>query len=150
MITNKEQFGFQGLTVKGITVHNTGSFLTAKECYEAMETAKNSRGTHYFVDCNEVIQAMPLDWCVYHTGMGVDWACKHTIAIEICQSLNDYETYMQAQNRAVELMKQLMEQYGLTTKNIYFHHDFRANTYCPHRILDMYGTKANWIKEVFG
>lgn len=111
MIKNKEQFGFKGLKVKGITIHNTGNALSAQENYDIMATSKDSRGTHYFVDENEAIKAMPLNWCVYHTGMGIDWACKHTISIEICRS--QHSSYLSAEQNAMRticlLVKILME-----------------------------------------
>lgn len=146
MIENKEQFGIPGLTVRGITVHNTGNNLSAMENYDIMESTKTSAGTHFFVDENEVIQAMPLDWCVFHTGMGVDWACRNTIAIEICRSQSDRRVYKAAEERAVLLIKRLMEEYHLTNKDIYFHNDFNRRTYCPHRILTEWGTKKNWVR----
>lgn len=145
MITNKEQFGIPGLVIRGITVHNTGNRWNALENMDWMETTMSSAGTHFFVDDKEIIQAMPLDWCVFHTGMGVDWACKYTIAIEICQSQSEMRIYRKAEERAVNLMKDLMEEYHLTTKDIYFHNDFNRHTYCPHRILEQWGSKKQWI-----
>lgn len=144
MIENKGQFGFPGLEVKGITIHNTGNELSAAENYALMEHSSDSRGTHYFVDEFEVIQAMPLDWCVYHTGMAKDWACQHTIAIEICRSQSDLQTYLKAERKAVNLVKQLLRQYGLNKRAVYFHRDFNPKTYCPHRIFEEYTTKKDW------
>ena len=149
MIENKEQFGYPGLEVKGITIHNTGNALSAEECYSIMENSTDSRGTHYFVDEYEVIQAMPEDWCVYHTGMAKDWACKHTIAIEICRSQSDLQTYLKAERKAVRLIKKLLKKYNLTTKDIYFHKDFNSKTYCPHRIFEEYTTKKDWKARYF-
>ena len=97
-------------------------------------------------DENEVIQAMPLNYCVYHTGMGIDWACKHTLAIEIARSQSSL--YPKAEEKAVEYIKYLMERYKLTKDDIYFHNDFNQRTYCPHRILDQY-TKKQWIERWF-
>lgn len=149
MIQNKEQYGFQGLDVKGITIHNTGNESKAWELEEIMETTMMNNATHYFVDDTEVIQVMPLDWCVYHTGMAVDWACKHTIAIEICRSQSDIQTYLKAEQRAVNLIKELMTTYNLDTSKIYFHKDFNSRTYCPHRILDLYKTKKEFLRRYF-
>lgn len=147
MVTNKEQFGIPGLEVKGITIHNTGNSLSAKEICESLERSVFNNGAHYFVDDEETIQFMPLDWCVFHTGMGIDWACKHTIAIEICKSQSDLETYEKAQKRAIKLIKKLMKEYDIDTSKIYFHNDFKRTTYCPHRILDLYKTKKEFIRR---
>lgn len=149
MIDNKEQFGFPGLDVQGITVHNTGNALSAVENYAWMEQTKTSQGCHFFVDEYNVIQAMPTSWCVWHTGKANDWACKHTIAIEICRSRSDEELYLKAEKRAVALIETLMTEYNLTPSEIYFHQDFNKTTYCPHRILDKYGSKKNWKARYF-
>lgn len=149
MVTNKEQFGFEGLDVQGITIHNTGNEFSAQENYDMCSKSKGNKATHYFIDENKTIEFMPLDWCVYHTGMAIDWACKHTIAIEICNSLNEEEKYLQAEKRAVRLIKKLMKDYNLTTSDIYFHKDFNTKTYCPDRLLEIYGNKKEFIRRYF-
>lgn len=144
------QYGRYGLKIKGITIHNTGSQYSARELFNYLNgNCDNSSGCHFLVDKDEVIQVMPLNWKVYHTGKGNDMAFNYTIAIEICNSTDDEETYLRAQDRAIVLIKDLMERYNLTTKDIYFHVDFNNNYYCPHRILQMYKTKERFIKEVF-
>lgn len=148
MVTNKEQFGYEGLEVKGITIHNTGNTLSAEENLNLMATTKTSQGTHYFIDEHSIVQAMPTDWCVYHTGMGNDWACQHTIAIEICRSQSQAETYRLAEENAVKFVKSMLKKYKLTKDDIYFHIDFNQRTYCPHRILDN-GSKAEWKERYF-
>ena len=149
MVTNKEQFGYLGLTIKGITIHNTGNELSALENHYLMENTKTSQGTHFFVDEDGEVQAMPLEWCVYHTGMANDWACKHTIAIEICRSQSSAELYLNAEEKAVILIKSLMEEYDLSVDDIYFHHDFNQRAYCPHRIFELYGNKTVWKERYF-
>lgn len=149
MIENKGQFGFPGLEIQGITIHNTGNELSAEENYDWMKHTTSSQGTHFFVDGDEIIQAMPLDWCVYHTGMGIDWACKHTIAIEICHSMSHLDTYLNAERKAVELVKRLMDEYHIPRSRIYFHNDFNRKTYCPHRALELYGSKKEFVRGYF-
>lgn len=133
---------------KGITIHNTGNDMSAKEHEELMETSTNHLATHFFVDENEVIQMMPLDWIVWHTGKGMDMGNTRTIAIEICRSTNAEELYMEAQANAIDLIHSLMKEFGFTKDNIYFHCDFNQQTYCPHRILDIYKTKQNFKENV--
>lgn len=149
MIDNKEQYGFEGLDIKGITIHNTGNSLSAQENYDLLSTLATSQGTHYFVDEKEILEFMPLDWCVYHTGMANDWACKHTIAIEICRSQSTADLYLKAQDNAIKLIKKLMRKYKLKSNNIYFHNDFNKTTYCPHKILDLYKTRKEFIRRYF-
>ena len=147
MIANLEQFGEYGLKVKGICIHNTGNSWSAKDNFEYMKSTKLNLGTHYFVDDEEIIQAMPLDWMVWHTGKGRDWGNKHCIAIEICKSQT--ADYLKCQEKAVELIKDLINKFNLTVDDLYFHQDFNNQTYCPHRILDTYKSKKNFKKEVF-
>lgn len=135
-------------SVKGITIHNTGSDLSAEELEKVMEESVNHLATHFFVDEIEVIQMMPLDWAVWHTGKGFDMGNMRTIAIEICRSTSDEEVYLKAQANAIKLIKSLLKEYGLTKNDIYFHSNFDS-IYCPHRILDKYKTRENFIKEMF-
>lgn len=148
MIENMAQFGEKGIEIKGITIHNTGNDLSAKENYEWMAKTSTSQGTHYLVDESETIQCMPLDWHVWHTGKGRDFGSMNTLAIEICRSQSNLETYLKAQKRAFSLISQLMVWFNLSLNDLYFHNDFNNRTYCPHRILDLYGSKKNFIKEV--
>ena len=56
MLQNKEQFGHDGLEVRGITIHNTGNKASAAENYDWISHTNYSTGCHYFVDENEVIE----------------------------------------------------------------------------------------------
>ena len=134
----------------GITIHNTGNELSAKEMFDYLNTEnKSSQGCHYFVDEKEAVKVMPLNWITWHTGKADDYGNLNTIAIEICRSQCDDETYLKAQERAVELVKDLLDQYGLGIESVFFHNEFNERAYCPHRIYERYRTKRNWIKEVF-
>lgn len=134
--------------IKCIVIHNTGVENSAKEIFDWMnEDSKTSKGCSYLVDYNEVIQVMPDTWGTYNTGKGIDYACKYGIAIEICSNLDD-DLYKKGQDKAIALVKELMETYNLTTDDIYFHCDF-ADFYCPKDILQKYGTKQNFIREEF-
>ncbi|MFV0551765.1 MAG: N-acetylmuramoyl-L-alanine amidase family protein [Anaerorhabdus sp.] len=146
MLRNREQFGIDSFEVKGITIHNTGTKDTAYELYKKIRKSSMSNGAHFLVDKDQVIQLLPLNHSSWHTGKGYDFGNLFTIAIEICQSQSD--DYFEAQKRAATLIKQLLKSYGLTTADIYFHNDFNERTYCPHRILDIYKTKEEFIKEV--
>lgn len=143
------QYGEDGLVPKALCFHNTGNEqMSARELFDYLNNeCKTSQGCHYLIDHNEIIEVMPLDWRVYHTGKGRDWAFKNCIAIEICSNL-DNDLYKQGQDKAITLAKQLMETYNLSTDDIYFHNDF-ADFYCPKDILSKYGNKQNFIREEF-
>lgn len=143
------QFG-QPRTSKilGITIHNTGNERSARSLETHMETCSDHLATHFFVDDEEIVQVMPLDYSVWHTGKGFDMGNLSTIAIEICKSSCDIETYKKAQDNAVGLIKELMKTYSLDKSCIFFHKEF-SNVYCPHRILDIYKTKKEFIRKEF-
>lgn len=137
------------MIVKGITIHNTGNGRSARQLYDILIAQRTPYLCHFLVDENEIIQTISLDDNAEHTGKGYDYGNMNTIAIEICRSTSDEKTYLKAQSNAIALVKELMREYNLTVDNVYFHIDFNPMTYCPHRILDMYGNKKNFIEEVF-
>lgn len=141
------QYGVCGLTPRGIIIHNTNSDMTALELFDWLENVnKGSNACHFLVDHNGVIEVIPLDWKLWTTGKGNDWAFNNCIAVEICSSRND-EDYLEGERIAVNLIKNLMDTYGLTTDDIYFHIDFNERTYCPKDILDRYVKKKNFIER---
>lgn len=137
------QFGVPMDEVKGIVIHNTNSQKSARELASLMAKSTSSRATHFFVDDKCVMQMLPLNWSAFNTGKGYDLGNTQCISIEICSSLST-ERYMKAQDRAVQLIRKLMREYGLTDKDIYFHRDFDATVNCPAQILKRY-TKNQFI-----
>ena len=152
MIDEKKysQFGFPRTVddIQGITLHETGNYeMDAQELCDWMNTeCKTSQGTHFFVDDTQTVQAMPIDWAVYHTGKAKDWGNCYTVAIEICSSYSD-ETYLMAENRAIELIRDLHNLYAIPYDMVFFHHDFDERKHCPNRILDTYGTSKNFVYQ---
>lgn len=142
------QFGRPNMTPKGIVIHNTHINRSVKECEALMMNAKDSRGTHYFVDDTEIIQMMPTDWSCFNTGQGNDFGNTECISIEICSNLNT-QKYMKGEQRAVQLIKSLMEEFGLTTDDLYFHRDFDRTVNCPADILRIYKTKKEFTRRYF-
>ena len=144
------QYGFPRQTgdIKGITIHE--SFAVNKTAAELFsfydDISKENSGVHYVVDASEVIQIMPDDWSVYHTGKGKDFGNLYTIAIEICSNLNN-DLYEAAVDNAVSLIKSLEAQYYLTNERIYFHKDFNNKIYCPKSLIDEYGTARNFAYQ---
>ena len=131
-----------------IVIHNTGNTeLSARQLFDYLANeCKTSQGCSYLVDHEEVIQVVPDTWSVYNTGKGKDYAFRHGIAIEICDNLND-ELYQQGQDRAVDLIKSLMQEYSIGYDMIFFHQDFNDKSYCPHIIIDRYGSSKNFVYQ---
>jgi len=133
------------MIVKGITIHNTGNDLTARELFDIIYARKQTKLCHYLIDECSIVRCTPETEEATHTGKGYDFGNRFTLAIEICRSTSDLELYMKAQNNAVQFIKQLMKKYNLTTSDLYFHRDFDSGNPCPHRILELYKTKGEFI-----
>lgn len=143
-----KQFGLPNAQIKGIVIHNTNNqSKSAKDLEEWMLNTKESRGTHFLVDHNEVRQVMPLDWSVWNTGKGMDFGNLHCISIEICSNPNN-RLYLQGQLKAIDLIEELLCRFNLTKSVIYFHRDFNNNVNCPSQILKMYGNKKNFLSMI--
>lgn len=152
MINNEKkfnQYGEPGLEVQGIVIHNTSILPSAVDYENYYENeCKTNQATHFVVDWQNVVDILPLDWKVYSTGKGQDWAFNHCISIDICSNIND-DKYYAGERKAVELIERLMEEYNLTSSDIYFHSDFNNRAYCPSDILNRYLIKKNFIKNYF-
>ena len=148
--TKWNQYGFPRDIddIKGISIHESSEVNhTAAELFSFYDDiSKENSGVHYVVDATEIIQIMPDDWSVYHTGKGKDFGNLYTIAIEVCGNLND-ELYEAAVDNAVSLINELKEQYALTDNNIFFHKDFDNRVYCPKDLINQYGTAKNFAYQ---
>ena len=142
------QYGQPGSKVKGIIIHNTNSSKSAVQLEKWLsEENKGSNGCHFLVDSNEVRKVMPLNWSVYSVGNGASFGNLDCIAIEICSNLSERE-YSKAEQKGIELIRELMSKYNLSKEQIYFHRDFQANVNCPAQIIKRYGTKARFLNEL--
>lgn len=145
------QFGLPNAEIKGIIIHNTNNQLWSAERLERwlIEECTTSQGCHFLVDHKEVRQVMPLTWSVWNTGGGMDFGNLHCISIEICSNPSNIK-YLAGQSKAIDLIKELMDEYHLTINDIYFHRDFSPNTNCPAQILKLYGNKQNFLNILKG
>jgi N-acetylmuramoyl-L-alanine amidase len=80
----------------GITNHNTGNSspgATAEshaKYFQNVENAdQNYVSAHLFVDCDCIIQILPLNEIAYHAGDGKGNGNYHTLSIEICENKNN-------------------------------------------------------------
>lgn len=146
MIDRSREVQFSGgvLIPLGITIHNTNNSFSASENYELMISSTYSYSAHFFVDSETAIQAMPTDVQAFHTGKAYDSGNKNTIAIEIC-SCGTKNEFDRAIENVVLVIQLLREKYG--DLSIYFHNDFDIQKYCPHRILDEYGSKREFLRR---
>ena len=146
-----KQYGLPDAEIKGIVIHNTNNQLWNAKRLEKWLTDENktSAACHFLVDKYEVIQVMPLSWSVWNTGMGYDFGNLYCISIEVVSHPSEKQ-YEQAEQRAIELIRNLMKEFDLTEKDIYFHRDFNPTVNCPAQILKLYGNKQNFLKLLKG
>lgn len=145
------QYGLPNATIKGIVIHNTNNQTWSAERLEKWLSEENtgSNGCHFLVDHKEVRQILPLTWSSWNTGMGYDFGNTSCISVEICSNPSNSK-YLEGQKRAIGLIKDLMAQFSLAEKDIYFHRDFQPNVNCPAQILKLYGSKQNFLNLLKG
>lgn len=122
----------------GITVHNTGNCVSARNEISYMLNNNSEVSYHFAVDDIEAVQGIPLDRNAWHAGDGNGTGNRSTIAVEICYSTADDESlFAEAEENAALLCAMLCRDYGWTTDNVKRHYDYAPNhKYCPHKTMD--------------
>ena len=139
------------MTPKFIIVHNTYNDAPAKNEISYMVKNDSSTSFHIAVDDVEAIQGILFNRNSWNCGDGRNGnGNRNGISIEICYSKSGGEKWEKAKANAVELIAQLLKQYGWGIEQVKKHQDF-ANKYCPHRILDEgWEGFLNLIREKLG
>ncbi len=139
------------MTPKFIIVHNTYNDAPAKNEIAYMVRNDSSTSFHIAVDDVEAIQGIPFNRNSWNCGDGRNGnGNRNGISIEICYSKSGGERWEKAKANAVELIAQLLKQYGWGIEQVKKHQDF-SNKYCPHRILDEgWEGFLNLIREKLG
>ena len=139
------------MTPKFIIVHNTYNDAPAKNEIAYMIRNDSSTSFHIAVDDVEAIQGIPFNRNSWNCGDGRNGnGNRNGISIEICYSKSGGEKWEKAKANAVEVIVQLLKQYGWGIEHVKKHKDF-ANKYCPHRILDEgWENFLNLIREKLG
>lgn len=118
-----------------IAIHQTGNVGKGAnaEMHGKLQVNGNTRtaGWHYTVDDKEAVQSFPHSARVYHTG--TTHGHKNAIAVEIC--INSDGDYKKAIANAVELVKKIMKQEGISINNVKRHYDYSGKI-CPAQIMD--------------
>lgn len=136
---------------KFIIVHNTYNDAPAKNEIAYMVRNDSSTSFHIAVDDVEAIQGIPFNRNSWNCGDGRNGnGNRNGISIEICYSKSGGERWEKAKTNAVELIAQLLKQYGWGIEQVKKHQDF-SNKYCPHKILDEgWEGFLNLIREKLG
>ena len=124
------------MTPKFLIVHNTANDASANNEISYMRTNNTSTSFHIAVDDIEAVQGIPFDRNSWNAGDGSSGnGNRNGIAIEICYSKSGGDRWEKAKTNAVELIVQLLKEYGWGIEQVKKHQDF-SGKYCPHRILD--------------
>ena len=129
--------GLRAGNVKYLVVHYTaGRNDTAENngAYFARETVGAS--AHFFVDGETVVRSVPEDHVAWHCGGAVyrheDCRNSNSIGVEICSRYENgvYSFDPAALERARDLLRLLMEQYGIPKERVLRHYDVSGKL-CP-------------------
>lgn len=125
-----------GMKPEFIIVHNTANDAPAKNEVSYMKNNSSSTSFHIAVDDTEAIQGIPFNRNTWNCGDGTNGkGNRNGISIEICYSESGGARWEKAKENAIEVIVQLLKQYGWGIEQVKKHQDFNGK-YCPHRILD--------------
>ena len=109
---------------------NQGDTAKNNADYFAREVVKAS--AHYFVDENEVWNSVPPDRQAWHVGAKryVHPTCRNSnsIGVEMCLTGKGYVLRRGTIERAVKLVRELMQKYDVPLNHVLMHHDVTGNT----------------------
>lgn len=132
---NPGNYGGTLKNVQYIVVHwtsNQGDTAKNNADYFAREVVKAS--AHYFVDENEVWNSVPLDRQAWHVGAKsyVHPYCRNlnSIGVEMCLTGKGMTIRRGTIERAVKLVRELMQKYDVPIENVIRHYDVTGK-YCP-------------------
>lgn len=131
----------RGTKPSWIVVHYTGNNGdTAKDNTNYFKSVNRSASAHYFVDENSIWQCVEDLDSAWHVSAGNVWLNgarnNNSIAIEMCSrttdinNLSKYYLLDKTVENTVELVKMLMEKYGIKKENVCRHFDVTGK-YCP-------------------
>lgn len=143
--------GLRSSKKKYIVVHftaNDGDSARGNGEYFAREITGAS--AHLFVDENEVVCSVDLDYVAYHCGAEayIHPKCRNSnsIGIELCSRKDKDGMYYfteETMDRAIELIRGLMKKYDIPIKNVIRHYDVTGKI-CPAPFVG--AGQADWEK----
>ena len=138
------------MTPQFIVVHNTANDASAENEINYMKNNNNEVSFHIAVDDKEAVQGIEFNRNAWHAGDGVNGnGNRNGIAIEICYSKSGGDRFNKAEQNAIELIADLLKEYGWGTDKVKKHNDF-CNTSCPHRTKEHWAEFINAINSKLG
>lgn len=127
--------------LRGITVHNTDTIVTAGTTMSEQYTRATYNSNmgdvrvHFYVDDKEAWQNLPLDLSGWHAADGSGDGNMRTIAIECIMDGSGSSASKKAEENCARLVAWLLDKYGLSDSAIYSHNYWYSKKYCPAYIL---------------
>ena len=123
------------LPLLGITLHNTDDINEARRTTDPEQYVRstvngnmNTVRVHFYVDDDECWQMLPLDYQSWHAGQrgrydqwGSEAGNAQTISIECIMDGSGSEKDKRAEDNCAKLIAWLLDQFGMTTDNLYTH-----------------------------
>lgn len=120
-----------------IVIHYVGSISSALDNAKYFENSYRGASAHYFVDENEtyrIVKDSDTAWHCGTTGTYKHPSCRNTnsIGIEMCCFNNNgiLDVSDKVVTRTIELTKELMAKYGITSDRVLRHYDVTGKN-CP-------------------
>lgn len=142
---------------KYIVIHETDNFKKGADGLRHAKAQYNgnlSTSVHFYCGSDGIYQVAELDKCVWAVGKSYtnkpnvkDASNYNTINIEIC--VNEDGDYNVARANAIELVKWLMAQTGLSADRVIRHYDAKGK-YCPRKMMDNSSLWDNFKKAIVG
>lgn len=135
--------------IKYIVIHYTGNKKdTAKNNAKYFATSNDRLASaHYFVDDKEIYQSVEDNYVAWSVGGSIVTTHhpyykiatnSNTLNIEMCTS-GDYDVSATTENNTIELVKYLMNKYGISASHVIRHYDVTGKS-CPcYRFRDSSG-----------
>lgn len=147
-LEKQAQFGEYGNDARGILFTEV-NYNDAQDYFDYLDNECTDKyAVHFICDSKQIIEVMPVEFKVYCTGKGKDWAYKHCLIVGLCKS-NDDVVFDETIEKAVNVAKELIDAFDITKNDIFFVSEFNSKRYDPSTILDLYGTKQFFIEKEF-
>jgi N-acetylmuramoyl-L-alanine amidase CwlA len=142
---------------KYIVIHETDNFKKGADGLRHAKAQYNgnlSTSVHFYCGSDGIYQTAELDKCVWAVGKKYtnnpnvkDATNYNTINIEIC--VNEDGDYNVARQNAIELVKWLMAELGLSADRVIRHYD-ACGKHCPRKMMDNSSLWDNFKKAIVG
>lgn len=139
----------RGHNPKGVVIHNTADNMGADARISMLQNHNLEAGfAHYYIDGGKVQQVIGEQYIAWHTANQT--GNYEYIGIEVGNSTGDEKQFLDNEQLAFALAKQILDKYGLPVNRstVKLHKQFVA-TACPHRSTELHGVDPLVVQDYF-